>query len=78
MLAMGLVAVGEWEKVSTYLATASLIVGYGQLLVANDSVRLYQWAAPAVLLALTPITIEVWMYPVIAAHPFIGASSKRV
>ncbi|HEY3492006.1 MAG TPA: hypothetical protein VGK43_03580, partial [Solirubrobacterales bacterium] len=27
-------------------AIASLILGYGQLLVATDTVRLYQWAAP--------------------------------
>ncbi len=60
------------------MAGVSLLMGYGQLLLANDSVRLYQWAAPAVLAALAPLPVPGWMVPVLVAHPFICGAGKRV
>ncbi len=78
VLGLALVATGQNHTAAWYLACAALVVGYSQLIIANDSVRLYQWAAPAVLVALAPMQMEAWMYPVIAAHPFICGAAKRV
>ena len=40
----------------------ALALGYGQLLVATDSVRLYQWAAPVMALA-TVAALPAWAIP---------------
>lgn len=44
---------------------AALAAGYAQLLVATDSVRLYQWAAP-VLAAATVHALPQWALPIVA------------
>lgn len=44
---------------------AALAAGYAQLLVATDSVRLYQWAAP-VLAAATVQALPGWALPLVA------------
>lgn len=44
---------------------AALAAGYGQLLVATDSVRLYQWAAPVVALAAVR-AVPGWALPFVA------------
>ena len=44
---------------------AALALGYGQLLIATDSVRLYQWAAPAVGLVCVRI-LPAWALPFVA------------
>ena len=43
----------------------ALGLGYAQLLVATDSVRLYQWAAPAVALACVHV-LPAWAIPFVA------------
>lgn len=43
----------------------ALAVGYGQLALATDSVRLYQWAAP-VLAAATARSVPGWALPFVA------------
>ena len=45
-------------------------VSYGQLLIANDRARLYQWAFPAVINAVVPIIPVEWMIPVLLIHYF--------
>lgn len=44
---------------------AALAVGYGQLAVATDSVRLFQWAAPVLALATTRV-VPAWALPFVA------------
>jgi hypothetical protein len=54
---------------------AVLVAAYGQLVVATDSVRLYQWAAPVVALAAVEAIPAQWL-PLVAAvtvfNPFKG------
>jgi hypothetical protein len=58
-------------------AFLSLAVGYGQLLIAQDHARLYQWAAPAVLVAVAGFSPS-WLPLALAAHPFVCAQGKGV
>jgi len=54
---------------------AALVIAMGQLLVAYDSVRLIQMAAPAVCIAAASQIPEAWALPVLVAHwvnPFAG------
>lgn len=44
---------------------AALAVGYGQTLMATDTVRLYQWAAPVMALACTE-ALPIWALPFVA------------
>ena len=44
---------------------AALAVGYGQTLMATDTVRLYQWAAPVMALACTQV-LPSWALPFVA------------
>lgn len=44
----------------------ALALGYSQLLVATDSVRLYQWAAPVLALACVTV-LPAWALPLVAA-----------
>jgi hypothetical protein len=66
-----IVAVGA---MSWQLAVA-LVLGYAQLAMATDSVRLYQWAAPVVALAATQAISPAWL-PLVAVvtvwNPFKG------
>lgn len=39
----------------------ALALGYGQLVVATDSVRLYQWSAPVLALACVAVVPPVWL-----------------
>jgi hypothetical protein len=48
----------------------ALAFGYGLLLVATDSVRLYQQAAPAVCVSAALLIPEPWLLPVLAGHWF--------
>lgn len=53
----------------------ALAVGYSQLLLATDTVRLYQQAAPVVCIVAAMALPAAWLVPVIAAHwlnPFPG------
>jgi hypothetical protein len=48
----------------------ALAVGYAQLLVATDTVRLYQQAAPAVCVSAAFLIPEAWAVPALLAHWF--------
>jgi hypothetical protein len=48
----------------------ALAVGYAQLLVATDTVRLYQQAAPVVCVSAAFVIPETWAVPVLLAHWF--------
>jgi hypothetical protein len=48
----------------------ALAVGYAQLLVATDTVRLYQQAAPVVCIAAATQIPQEWFLPVLVAHWF--------
>jgi hypothetical protein len=48
----------------------TLILAYGQLLVATDSVRLYQWAAPPVILATISVIPPKFAVMVLLVHLF--------
>jgi hypothetical protein len=45
----------------------ALALAYGQLLVATDSVRLFQWAAPVLILATVPM-LGVWLPVLLVLH----------
>ena len=59
----------DWQ-----LATV-LALGYGQLLVASDTVRLYQWAAPVVCIAAVSVVPVAWLPVLVVAtiwNPLAG------
>jgi hypothetical protein len=59
---------GYW----TWVAAVSLLLAYGQLVMAQDTARLYQWAAPAILLATSGLSIpQPWLAGVLLLHPFL-------
>lgn len=45
----------------------ALILGYGQTLIATDTVRLYTWAAPALAIAITQGLPSWTLAPIAAA-----------
>ncbi|MEO8548769.1 MAG: hypothetical protein ABI678_02305 [Kofleriaceae bacterium] len=53
LLPWGMLAIlfplGAGLDLATLVAALGLLVGYGQMLIATDRARLYQWAAPAVI-----------------------------
>jgi hypothetical protein len=48
----------------------ALAVGYAQILVATDTVRLYQQSAPVVCVAAAMMIPAAWAVPVLLAHWF--------
>lgn len=46
----------------------TLVLAYAQLIAATDTVRLYQWAAPPVILAAAGVVPTSWLPVVLAAH----------
>lgn len=50
------------------LALPALVVAYGTMLVANDFSRLYQWAAPPVVVLAAQVAPEWAIYAVAALH----------
>lgn len=56
----------------------ALMLGYAQLLVATDSVRLYQWSAPVLALACVAV-LPGWALPIVAIsivfNPWRGAGA---
>jgi hypothetical protein len=61
----------HWDR-ATLLAMIALAIGYGQLLIAQDAARLYQWAAPTVLVLAARADVGVWLLPLLVAHPFLA------
>jgi hypothetical protein len=54
----------------TFGVALAVAFGYGLLLVATDSVRLYQQAAPVVCVSVALLIPEPWLLPVLVAHWF--------
>lgn len=64
-----------------FLALMSIALGYAQLLIANDSARLYQWASPAVLMAMSPAfsAAPQWLrVAAVVVHPFLCGAYRGV
>lgn len=69
-----LALLGAGHDRASLVALLSLGLAYGQLLVAQDNARLFQWAAPALLpLAVLP-ELGVWALPVLVGHVFVANS----
>ncbi|WP_179830739.1 hypothetical protein [Nocardia amikacinitolerans] len=66
----GMLAVFVTDPVIALLLVLSLLLGYGQLVVAVNTARLYQWAAPAVALAAASVIPPGWAAAVLTAHLF--------
>lgn len=69
-----LAAIGAGRNFLTYIAAAALTLAYGQLFVAMDNARLYQWAAPAMIaLALAHPPSWVWIAAIVGLfNPYRG------
>ena len=59
-------AAGDPRIVQMLAVTGAL--AYGQVLVATDTVRLYQWAAPAAILATMAVVPSGWGLAALAVH----------
>lgn len=71
----GLLAVMAAERTVVLVMVLSLVLAYGQLFTAGNTVRLYQWAAPAVALAAATAVPPGWEAALLLAHlfnPFAG------
>lgn len=66
-----------FEPHAAWIAGVSLVLGYGQLLLANDESRLFVWAAPAALVAIAGYQ-GAWLVPALVAHPWMCGATKRV
>ena len=63
----------------TLLAVAALVVGYGQLLIATDRARLYQWAAPPVIaLAVRALPASSLTLLILIVHLFNPARPEGI
>lgn len=54
----------------TAMLGVTALLGYAQLVVATDTARLYQWAAPAVILATVTVIPARWAVLVLVLHLF--------
>jgi len=67
----------EFDR-ATLIAAAALAVGYGQMLIATDRARLYQWVAPAVIavavraLPASPITTMIVLFHMFNPYRLYG------
>ncbi|NAS27080.1 hypothetical protein GT755_36115 [Herbidospora sp. NEAU-GS84] len=52
----------------TPMLVTAVVIGYGQLLVATGTVRLYQWAFPPVLLGAVSVIPPRWLVAALAVH----------
>ena len=62
----GVLLAGFYDPPLWVLAT--LAVAYAQILLATDTVRLYQWAAPAVAVHAVGVIPEEWLLIAVLAH----------
>ena len=73
-----LVPPGWWGWGGALQLVAALAAGYLPLLIATDSVRIYQWAAPVVALACVTV-LPAWSLPFVAlsivVNPWRGAGT---
>lgn len=71
----GVLAVGVSDRTIAVTVVLSLVVAYAQLATAVNTVRLYQWAAPAVALAAASVVPPGWAPAALLVHlfnPFAG------
>lgn len=66
----GLLAVFATDRMIVVILVLSLLLAYSQLIVAVNTVRLYQWAAPAVALAAASVIPPAWAPAVLLVHLF--------
>jgi hypothetical protein len=66
----GLLAVFTTQGHIVAVLVLSLVLGYAQLATAVNTVRLYQWAGPAVALAATSVIPPGWAPAVLLVHLF--------
>jgi hypothetical protein len=66
----GVLAVLATERSVVVILVLALSLAYGQLAVAGNTVRLYQWAAPAVALAAATVVPPGWEAALLTAHLF--------
>jgi hypothetical protein len=79
--AIPLLCVATWSGLGELEAVAcvSLVLAYGQLAIARDESRLFLWAAPAVLMALSAGGLDApWLGLMLVVHPFACGMVKRV
>jgi hypothetical protein len=66
----GVLAVLATDRSVVPTLVLALLLAYGQLAVAGNTVRLYQWAAPAVALAAATVIPSGWEPALLTAHLF--------
>ncbi|MFI9251129.1 hypothetical protein [Streptomyces sp. NPDC053069] len=63
-----LLAFGVTDRDLLVMLAVTAAVAYGQIVIATDTVRLYQWAAPPVIAATITVVPSRWAYAALAAH----------
>lgn len=79
--AIPLLCVATWSGLGEIEAVAcvSLVLAYAQLAIARDESRLFLWAAPAVLMAVSASGLDTpWLGLMLVLHPFACGAVKRV
>lgn len=79
LLPWGAVALLACFATPSWWLVASVALGYGQLLIATDHARLYQWAAFAVLMAIPWASLPVpLLVGACMVHPFVCGAGKGI
>ena len=56
------------DRATIPMLVVTVLLAYGQLFIAGDTVRLYQWAAPPVILATLTVLPPRWAVAALLAH----------
>ena len=67
---VGVLAVAVNDRCIALTTVLALLLGYAQLAAAGNTVRLYQWAGPAVALAAASVLPEGWELAALLVHLF--------
>jgi hypothetical protein len=65
---VSLIALFTIDHAVLIMLLTTLVLAYCQLLIATDSVRLYQWAAPPMILATMTVLTSPWAIVALALH----------
>jgi hypothetical protein len=63
-----LLAILTTDRATIPMLVVTVLLAYGQLFIAGDTVRLYQWAAPPVILATITVIPPRWAVVALLAH----------
>jgi hypothetical protein len=66
----GVLAVLADDGLVVPMLVVTLTLAYGQTIIATDTSRLYQWAAPPVILAAISVIPDKWAIALLVAHLF--------